>query len=213
MFKSQTMSSVQILQLLSRDRSPLSLVFLSISNWKDIWVFLLMTSMIKDTILMIWWIKFKVGRLVGWKCRLLSQATRLTLIKSVIQYDPVYKFPSFQASQRITKFHQQCHGELLLMLQWGKTSNALLEPAGLVQTEECWGLLGLRDYHLVYNALLEKHTWRILERLDFVVSSRVQNKYLVPYFDFQFKRAPRVTLVWRGIRRNSNIITNPPGGI
>lgn len=70
------------------------------------------------------------------------------------------------------------------------------------------GGLGLQDANMVNKALLAKHSSRILDKPNSIVSSRVRNKYLVPHSNFQFKMCSKASLAWRGISRNSHFITD-----
>lgn len=115
-------------------------------------------------------------RLHGWKERLLSQAGKEVLLKSVIMALPTYvmsccllpKDLCRRICSEMAKFWwgQKGNEQKLHWLCWGKLSEVKAE-----------GGLGFRDLHEFNLALLAKQLWRIVTRPNLLVSQVIKARY------------------------------------
>lgn len=118
---------------------------------------------------------------------MLSQASRLVLIKSVLAVDHVYPLSSFRAPKQVTdKINSR-----FVNLFWGFNNNVLcmhLTRANWLFRPRDLGGLGCRRTTLVNQALLAKHSWRFLMRPNALPSRWARSKYITPGIDLSFKR-------------------------
>ena len=117
-----------------------------------------------------------ISKLQGWKARLLSQAGRATLIKSILQSLPLYTFSCFKVPEYVcTKMDSIVRafwwghepGERKLhMLNWDK----ICHP-------RCYGGLGFKKFHPMNQAMLAKQYWRIVQHPNSLLARTYKAKY------------------------------------
>ncbi|XP_071912962.1 uncharacterized protein [Coffea arabica] len=117
-----------------------------------------------------------LGRLEGWKEKLLSQAGKEVLLKSVIMALPIYvmsccilpKDLCRQISSGMAKFWwgQKEKKHRIHWLSWGRLADGKEE-----------GGLGFRELHEFNLALLAKQLWRILTRPNLLMSKVMRARY------------------------------------
>lgn len=144
-------------------------------------------------------------RIAGWKSRLLSQASRLVLIKSVLAADLVYPLSTFCAPQYInSKIDSQ-----MTNFFWGfnnGTPRMHLTSADWLFKPKQFGGLGCRRTAFVNQVLLAKHSWRFVSKPSALASRWIQSKYLLPGADLRFRTTSQDSMVWKGIVHSSHII-------
>ena len=117
-----------------------------------------------------------ISKLQGWKARLLSQAGRTTLIKSILQSLPLYTFSCFKVPEYVcTKMDSIVRafwwghepGERKLhMLNWDK----ICHPRR-------YGGLGFKKFHPMNQAMLAKQYWRIVQHPNSLLARTYKAKY------------------------------------
>ena len=116
------------------------------------------------------------NKLQGWKAKLLSQASRLTLINSVLNSIPIYTFSVFKAPHSICNKldsivnafwwgHDPSHKKLHLT-NWDTLTRPRQE-----------GGLGIRKFKLMNTALLAKQYWRICNNPNLLLTKTLKAKY------------------------------------
>lgn len=148
------------------------------------------------------------SRLAGWKGRLLSQAGRLTLIKSTLNSDLTYPM----ASLLFTKAEQRKLEGIITNFFWGDRSDGKRSPH-LLQTRilklpRKLGGIGLRDISATNKALLAKSAWRFISEPNTLASKWSNHKYFAGRSDWTPKKTSRASFVWKGILQNIPLITN-----
>ncbi|XP_078175152.1 uncharacterized protein LOC144568653 [Carex rostrata] len=138
------------------------------------------------------------SKLNSWKSRMLSQAGRIVLIKSVLQALPIY----FMATAVIpVKIIKKLNG-LIRKFFWGKVDKqhymALLAWEK-VSAPISMGGLGLRDLQLMNKAMLLKMLWRMAAGSESLWVKQLQAKYLPRSKLWLSKRTSKCTSFWRGI--------------
>ncbi|KAF7808233.1 reverse transcriptase [Senna tora] len=103
------------------------------------------------------------AKLTGWKSKLLSQAARLTLIKSVIQSSPLYRLSILDKPGKYTNHLES----ICTNFYWGykeakPAMHLLLEKKSYLKKQK--GGLGLRQTALFNKALLAKQVWEIVDK-------------------------------------------------
>ena len=109
-------------------------------------------------------------KIQGWKEKLLSQAGRKVLIKSVIQAIPSYSMSCFKLLKEliqeievmIHKFWWGCHGDnkKVHWVKWEK----------LCQAKDCGGM-GFKEIEKFNDVLLAKQVWRMLKNPESLCQS------------------------------------------
>lgn len=146
-------------------------------------------------------------RLSGWKSRLLSQAGRATLIKSVLLSYPVYKMSSFSLQSN----HLRKMESTTTNFFWGSKGDKKrihLLPKDHLRLPKSRGGLGFRSPALMNKALISKQVWRIIDSPNTLFSSWIHNKYLINNTDLQFRKTSLDFICWKGIAKNFPLITN-----
>lgn len=116
-------------------------------------------------------------RLSSWKSKVLTQAGRLVLIKSVLQSIPIYFMATFKIPQKVINKISS----LARRFYWGKVDKSrymsLLAWDKLVKPILMGGL-GLRDMAVMNKALLLKMLWRLASGSDALWARQVRAKCL-----------------------------------
>ena len=115
------------------------------------------------------------AKLQGWKARILSQASRTTLIKSVLQSMPLYTFQCFKVSETICRkldatirawWGHDLGTRKLQLIRWDKICQARSN-----------GGLGFRKFSTFNQVMLTKQFWRIQNSPDSLLSRTFKAKY------------------------------------
>ena len=115
-------------------------------------------------------------RLQGWKDKLLSQAGREILIKSVIQAIPTYTMSYFKLLKGLIK-------ELEMLIQkfwWGYSGDSRkvhwVKWKKLCEAKDRGGM-GFKDIEKFNDALLAKQVWRMINNPDFLCHRVVKARF------------------------------------
>ncbi|KAF7841758.1 ribonuclease H [Senna tora] len=103
-----------------------------------------------------------VSKLAGWKAKALSQAGRLTLIKSVLQPLNVYHMSTLTVPRKYCHAIDAVCSNFFWGFRRGKPAMHLLSKRKIFAPRDRGGL-GLRHTELVNNALVTKQIWRMIE--------------------------------------------------
>ncbi|KAL0407261.1 UNVERIFIED_CONTAM: putative mitochondrial protein [Sesamum latifolium] len=137
------------------------------------------------------------ARINGWNAKLLSQAGKEVLIKSVIQAIPTYAMGCFrlpvtllrEIQGMIAKFWWGNRGSHKIhWLAWHRLCDSKLE-----------GGLGFRRLELFNLAMLAKQLWRVLSQPDKLLSRVLKAKYFPNGDVFSATLGPRPSYTWRSV--------------
>lgn len=147
------------------------------------------------------------GRLAGWRGRLLSQAGRLTLIKSVISSCPLHSMQVFLWPKQLTTkldsltrdffwgFSSDC-GRRLYLRSWSSICCPLTE-----------GGLGLRKFHTINLAFIAKLGWQILTRTPGIWVNLIRARYLRGRRSLDLHKCPpNASWIMQGIWKSRSLI-------
>lgn len=126
-------------------------------------------------------------RMSGWKVKLLSQASRMVLIKSVLTVDSVYNFSLIQAPRYVTDKIDN----IVTNFFWGfngDSSRIHLSQSALLFHPRSQGGLGFRKATHVNKALLTKLPWRLISRPNSLPSRWICSKYILPHTKLDYKK-------------------------
>jgi hypothetical protein len=148
---------------------------------------------------------FCLKSLVG-KQKLLSQAARTTLIKTMANAIPSYTMSLFlllknlcnDLESNLRKFWwgyplEKKHN--LMLLGWNKTCSS-----------KAWGGLGIRPLETQNRSLLAKLGWNILTKNNILWVSTLKSKYLINSDFLQAKIPPKASWLWKAILECRSVI-------
>lgn len=137
-------------------------------------------------------------KLASWKPKLLSQASRVVLIKSVLSSIPVYHLSYFALSEKEAK---KCDS-IIANFFWGNHQNPKT-PHMLAWTKICQpkqnGGLGIRAFGDFNKALLGRQAWRIISNRDSLLSRVFMAKYCYDRDNLKFRTTSQASTFARAI--------------
>lgn len=138
------------------------------------------------------------SRLNSWKGRMLSQAGRVVLIKSVLHSLPIY----FMATAKFPVLVTQAINKLVRAFFWGKEQG--VRYVAYVAWEKIKrpieeGGLAIRDLSLVNDALLMKSLWKLASRAEAQWVSLVTAKYMPRSKLWHSNRTYQCSAFWRSL--------------
>ncbi|KAF7821098.1 reverse transcriptase [Senna tora] len=130
---------------------------------------------------------------------------RLTLINSVVSALPIYQMSHVEILRKIVKRIESVTANFF----WGSKGHSnkmhLLKMKNLKKPK--WdGGLDIRDLSYFNQALLAKHTWRMIEKPYSLYSQWFLNKYSSPHGDLNFKKTTQESIYWKGIVKNKDVV-------
>ena len=146
------------------------------------------------------------SKLKGWKEKLISQAGRETLIKSVAQAIPSYAMSCFRLPNRLIKEIEV----LIRRVWWGQGENkgkmqrlpwhTLCKPKGR-------GGIGLRDLGFFNEALLAKQVWRLMNNPSSLLAKVFKSKYFPRCSILEANANGKGSYAWRSILSARDLIS------
>ena len=141
-------------------------------------------------------------KLQGWKAKLLSQASRMTLINSVLHSIPIYTFSVFKAPYTICKkldsivnafwWGHEPGQKKLYMVNWDTISKPKRE-----------GGIGVKKFGLMNKALLANQYWRLCSKPNLLLTKTLKAKYS-PQVDLHLhKPKNHSSWIWKSIMQPS----------
>jgi hypothetical protein len=150
-----------------------------------------------------------VARISGWKAKLLSQAARTTLIKSVINAIPTYLMSLFLLPKSMYASINSC----IRKFWWGfpqeKNHSLSLLAWGNICKPKSLGGLGIRTMEATNNSLLDRIGWKMTSNQPHLWVDSLRGKYLKN--GVSFLAAPSNTLsswLWKGLLKNRKVVEN-----
>lgn len=145
-------------------------------------------------------------RTASWKERLLSQASTLTLIKSVLSAANIYQLSCIRLPQKVCTQIDS----MLADFFWGEHNGGkkmhLLGKANLFRSVRDGGL-GLRKTTLVNQSLLAKQLWRIINVTpESMLGSTLKLKYISMDTGPLINKPYNSSWMWKGITQDHSII-------
>ncbi|KAL0340032.1 UNVERIFIED_CONTAM: hypothetical protein Sradi_4520000 [Sesamum radiatum] len=136
-------------------------------------------------------------KVMGWKEKLLSQAGKEVLIKSVLQAIPSYTMSCFLLPKTFVKELES----ILAYFWWGSLNEKKIH--WILWTKLCEskrsGGMGFRDFEAFNLALMAKHVWRILKNPDTLLSKIFKEKYLARGSILEAKLGFNPSSTWRSL--------------
>jgi hypothetical protein len=148
-----------------------------------------------------------LAKVIGWKARLLSQAARTTLIKSVANAIPTYLMSLFflpkslclEINSILRKFwwgFPQDKKHNLSFLSWEK----ICQPKAL-------GGLGICSMEFINSSLLARLSWKMLSNEPLLWVEALKGKYLKHSISFlDAPSNPSSSWIWKGLIKNRKVV-------
>ena len=144
------------------------------------------------------------SKLQGWKKKLLSQAGREVLLKTVIQAIPAYSMSYFklpislcqEIEIMIRKFWWGQHGSRR-RIHWVKWRT-------LCRPKATWGM-GFRELKNFNDAMLAKQVWWLLKNQDSLFSRFFKSKYF-PHGSIFYAKDNKGSFAWKSILKGRELI-------
>lgn len=131
-------------------------------------------------------------KLAGWKAKLLSQASRVVLIKSVISSLPVHHLSYFALTDKEAR---NCDS-VVANFFWGNHQNNKT-PHMIAWNKICkpkaQGGLGIRKFRDFNHALLGRQAWRIISNPNAILSQVYRAKYCSDPINLTFQARSQAT--------------------
>ncbi|KAF7815107.1 ribonuclease H [Senna tora] len=144
-------------------------------------------------------------RLQSWKSHLLSQARRLTLIKSLLTSIPIYHMSYYRLSK---KEADNCNS-LIARFFWGSELNKkkphMISWDKICRPLKVGGLVVKNNFNLNF-VLLAKQLWRIIQDPSSLFSQVMRSKYDNPNVDGIFKFPSNASPSWKCLMLAQDII-------
>jgi hypothetical protein len=153
-------------------------------------------------------LKYKIlARISGWKARLLSQAARTTLVKSVINAIPTYLMSLFLLPESLCASINSC----IRKFWWGypqdkKHGLSLLAWANICKPKSLGGI-GIRSMEDMNNSLLARLGWKMVSNQPHLWVDSLRGKYLK--HGVYFLTAPFNSVsfwLWKGLQKNRKVV-------
>ena len=144
-------------------------------------------------------------KLQGWESKLLSQAGREILIKTIAQALPTYTMSCFkipltlcnEIEALIRKFFWGQRGDNR-KIHWLKWSN-LCKP-------KSQGGMGFKDLAMFNDALLAKQTWRLLHDAQSLFYKVFKAKFFPNTFVMEARALSNASYAWKSILKGRDVI-------
>ena len=144
-------------------------------------------------------------KLQGWKEKLLSQAGREVLIKSVIQAIPTYTMSCFKHPKRLIQEIEV----LIRKFWWGYSGVARkvhwVSWERLCEAKEVGGM-GFKDIENLNNALLAKQVWRMMNNLDSLCFQVFKARFFLNCSILDVEEKVSGSYVWKSILSARDVI-------
>lgn len=137
-----------------------------------------------------------LGKLNGWKGRLLSQAGKEVLLKSVVLAMPSYAMSVFKLSKNLCNDISKGMANFWWGDSEGKKKIHWKKWDELTKVKGAGGL-GFRDIQLFNTALLAKQVWRFVSNPNLLVSKVVKAKYFPKTNIFEAKERKGASWIWQ----------------
>lgn len=145
----------------------------------------------------------------GWKSKLLSQAGRLQLIKSILSSVPLYRMGSFAfPKNKLSKLNT-----VVTNFFWGfkQDKPAMLLRKHFLFLPKHQGGLGIKSFSIMNQALLAKQFWCLSQNPSSLYSQWTLSKYFKGNIENHPSNTSQPSSVWRSLDNNSTLIKNHLG--
>jgi exonuclease III len=147
------------------------------------------------------------SKITGWKARLLSQAARTTLVKSVANAIPTYIMSIFL----LPKSFCEVINSGLRKFWWGfpqeKKHNLSLLAWNNICQPKALGGLGLRSMEFLNNSLLARLGWKLTSNQPLLWVDALRGKYLKNGVSFlNASPNPVSSWIWKGLLKNRSVV-------
>lgn len=146
-----------------------------------------------------------VSRLQSWKGRLLSQAGRLVLIKSVLTSLPLYHMATVSLPAGVIK-EITGHVRRFFWGKWEEDRYMAYVAWSKITIPMEFGGLGVKDLGAMNDALVMKFLWKLAAGSDAQWVGILKAKYLPMSRLWHSKRTYRCSLFWRSIMRQREVL-------
>jgi ribonuclease HI len=147
------------------------------------------------------------GKIEGWRAKMLSQAGRTVLIKTVASSIPSYAMSSFLMPISFSSSLDRIFKNFWWGFPKDKTRNLSLKSWSSICLPKEEGGLGFRRMHEFNLALIAKLGWKLISNLDCLWVKQLQNKY-IKYGDFiSSPVSSSASWLWKGIQKIKPIIS------
>ena len=146
-------------------------------------------------------------RIQGWKEKMLSRASKETLIKAIAQAIPSYAMSCFD----LTKALCDEISSMICRYWWAQQDNEKkLHWIGwnTLASRKEKGVLGYRDLHLFNLAMLARQCWRLIQAPDSLCARLLKARYFPNGSVWSAKEGPGISYTWRSLIRGMRAIEN-----
>jgi hypothetical protein len=148
-----------------------------------------------------------LDRISGWKSKLLSQAGKTTLIKSVANSIPTYSMSLFKFPKSLCQDLDSASRKFWWGYKDSKSHNLSFLAWHRICSPKSLGGLGIRLMEHHNQALLAKLGWKLLTNADLLWVSATKAKYLRNSDLLQVPCKPSASWIWKGIIKNMDIVS------
>lgn len=144
-------------------------------------------------------------KLKDWKSKMLSQAGKLTLIKSVAQAIPTYLMSCFKIPDGVINKIRAA----IIRFWWGQQGEekrTYWMRRELLCKPKSEGGIGLRDFAVFNNALLAKQGWRLLQNQNSLLARTLKARYFPLRCFLTALTEYNPSSIWRGLLEGRKVL-------